>query len=409
MIKRIILFIGVLLFIGSLTLLVISYSRGYRFNFAQKTLTPTGILSASSYPQNASILIDNKLVSATNASITLSPGWYQVKITKEGYQNWEKRIRVQGEVVSTIDVLLLPTNPSLRTLTTSGVQNPLLSPSGTKVAYIFLSQDATGSALLKQKNGIYTLDLRSGPLGGRIDQKPVFTPSTTFDWKNASLIWSSDEKQLLITFSKTDGSKIRLTSAYLVDSDNPNSPGIDVTAAYETFVQLWKNQETEKVNLAIDALPQSLATFLRRSVNEIHFAPDDSKIYYLATASATLVPIITPPIIGSNPTEEVRSVVPGKYYVFDIKEDKNFSIADKKNEKQGVDLVGWYTDSKHLILVENNTISFVDYDGTNKRSVYSGPFIDSIVYPFATGGKIVILTNFNNPLSAPNFYEIDLR
>jgi hypothetical protein len=408
--KRLLLSLGILILIAGLAYGVISYSKGYRFNYKEKSLTSTGILSASSYPQNSSILIDNKLTAATNASITLAPGWYQVKITKEGYQSWEKKIRIQGEVVSTIDVLLLPTNPSFRTLTTSGVSVPVLSPSGTRVAYIFMSSESSSSATTKLKDGIYTLDLRSGPLGSRSDPKPIFTPSYSVDFKNAALKWSFDEKQIMMTITKTDAKKkTTVTDAQVIDVDNINTPPINVTTTYQDQLDLWNTLKLEKDDLALTSLPASLSAFLKTKTDMIRFSPDETKIFYQATSSAVLAPVITPPIIGSNPTEEVRSVTPGAYYVFDLKEDKNFLIVDNKKNPQSTVITGWYTDSKHLILVSDNTISFVDYDGTNKRSVYSGPFVDSIVYPWATGGEIVVLTNFNNPQSAPNFYEIDLR
>src|SRR3990167_9721086 len=108
MFKRLFLFLFSLVLIASLTAAVILYGRGYRFDPKDKKISPTGILSVSSYPGKSSIYINGKLTSATSASLTLPQGWYEIKISKEGYQPWKKRIRIQGEVVSQIDALLLP-------------------------------------------------------------------------------------------------------------------------------------------------------------------------------------------------------------------------------------------------------------------------------------------------------------
>ncbi len=51
----------------------------------------------------------------------------------------------------------------------------------------------------------------------------------------------------------------------------------------------------------------------------------------------------------------------------------------------------------------------IDYDGTNKRTVYSGPFAENLVYPWSSSGKIVILTNLNKPQALPNLYEVDIQ
>jgi hypothetical protein len=247
-------------------------------------------------------------------------------------------------------------------------------------------------------------------LGTRSDPKPLFAPEVgVYDWKNAHLEWSFDEKQILLTFIATIGKETVTTSAYLINVDNPDDFPINVTASVENQRLLWQTQKKEKERLDLESIPASLSAILHSSTDMISWAPDETKIFYHATGSATIAPIITPPIIGSNPTEETRKIMPNQYYVFDLKEDKNFFIGNDMKNPKGSQITGWYSDSKHLILIENNTIYFVDYDGTNKRSVYSGPFIDSIVYPWATGGQIVILTNFNNPNSSPNFYEIDLR
>jgi len=115
---------------------VIAYGRGYRFDVGKRSLKATGLLVTSSEPSGAQVLVDGKVHSATPATINLSPGWYTVRMVKEGFQAWEKRVRVQGEVVTKVDAFLLATNPSLTAITATGVANPVLSPDGGKLAYV---------------------------------------------------------------------------------------------------------------------------------------------------------------------------------------------------------------------------------------------------------------------------------
>ncbi|MCL4339210.1 PEGA domain-containing protein [Patescibacteria group bacterium] len=408
MIKRLLSSIGIILFILLIAGSIIAYSRGYRFNLQDKELTPTGILSATSYPEGASIWLNDKLTSATNVSISLLPGWYNLRIGKEGYQSWEKQIRIQGEVVTRADALLIPTNPSLRALTITGVTDPTLSSTGGRVAYLVTTDEASYSASLKPKTGVWVMDLKSGPLGGQSEPKQIYTANGSEIWKDASIIWSPDEKQIILKFSKTEEKMETVYSAYQIYVDNPNILPTDVTSSWETLVTDWQETQKLKDNAAIDSLPPLVATFLHTAASDIRFSPDDTKILYEATSSATLAQVIVPPLIGTNTTQESRSIVPGKYYIYDTKEDKNFFIVDTKsiNSPQAIT---WYTDSKHIILIEKGSIYIVDYDGSNIRTVYTGPFEGDIVFPWASSDKLVILTNFYKPQSIPNLYEIDLR
>ena len=68
---------------------VIAYSRGYRFDFKKKLMTSTGILSISSYPNAAKVYINNELKGVTNLNQTLVPGRYHVEVKKDGYTNWK--------------------------------------------------------------------------------------------------------------------------------------------------------------------------------------------------------------------------------------------------------------------------------------------------------------------------------
>lgn len=408
--KKLLYSISAFLFIITLTYLIVSYGKGYRFDLQKKSFTPTGILSLSSSPDGASVWINDKLTTATNASISLQPGWYTIRIGKSGYIPWEKSMRVQGEVVSRAEALLIRSNPSLRALSDTGVFLPSLSPSEGKIAYIVTDEQASLSAGLKPKSGVWIFDLRSGPLGGMSDPKQIYTTTAKTDWKNTQLIWSPDEKTILLLKKSVVKNKEVLLSALQLNTnpDSPNTTALDVSATTTKIQDEWNFQKKtlEKNLLASIATPA--ATFFNSSTASLLFSPNESKILYEATASSTIPPVITPALIGSNPTDENRTIVPKNYYVYDIKEDKNYIISSLE-DLPSVEKMIWYTDSKHIILIGKDSLSIIDYDGTNKRTAYSGPFTDSFVFPSPNGGKIIILTSLNRPEYLPNLYEVDLQ
>jgi len=420
MVKRILSIILAVLIIILLAGAVIAYSRGYRIDLDKKTLSTTGILSVASYPQQASIILDGKLTSVTNASLTLSPDWYDLRVSRDGYQNWEKRVRVQGEVVTQIDALLIPTNPSLRALTTSGILAPSLSGSGTQVAYIVPQDESIPATGSPPKTGVWIIELRSStlPLSGRSQPRQVFATRTAYDWPNSTLTWSPDERALMITFINPDRIGVnpkdknkpvnRALLISLVATSESILSGTDVTATYKTILSQWSKDQKEENDVQIATLPPIVSNLLTNSASQIQFAPDDKKILYVATASATLAPVISPSLIGSNSTQESRTITSGAYYVYDRKEDKNFLITDGKTLASPT-TIRWYSDAKHIILIEKDTINIIDYDGTNKRTVYAGPFEKTTLFSWPQGGKIVITTNLNNSKQLPNLYEVDLR
>lgn len=408
MFKRVLFYIGIFLALSTVTLTIIAYGRGYRFNLGQKSITTTGILSAASYPDGASIYIDGKLISATNASLNLAPAWYQIKIIKDGYQSWEKRINIKGEVVSKVDALLIPNNPSLRAITTSGIISPTLSSTGTKTAYIVPQEDSTSSALLKPKTGVWMIDLRSGPLGGKSEPKGIYLTRNKFDWNNAKLSWSPDEKQLLLSFQKKEGEKETILNTYLLSVDGENTVLTDVTSKLVDIQTVWMEIKNQKDDENLSALPPIFANFLKANTSQIKYSPDENRIFYQATASGMLSIVVTPPLIGTNSTEEARKIEKGNYYIYDLKEDKNYFFGDSKLVSDPTNVI-WYSDSKHIIMIDTDSIYIIDYDSTNKRTIYSGPFVNNLVYSWTTGGKIIILTNLHKPKSLPNLYEIDLR
>ena len=180
---------------------IIAYGRGYRLH-TDGSVQPTGLIVLQSDPSGAQIIIDDKIKTATQATLTLPPGWYNVTIAKEGYQPWHKRMKVQGEVVAKAEALLLPTNPSLTALTASGVVNPSLSPDGSKLAYVIPSPTTASpsAALSTTKPGIWVLDIVDKPLGLNRDAKQV-AKSGAVNYSKATHR-SPDSKEILASISR---------------------------------------------------------------------------------------------------------------------------------------------------------------------------------------------------------------
>ena len=75
-----------------------------------------------------------------------------------------------------------------------------------------------------------------------------------------------------------------------------------------------------------------------------------------------------------------------------------------------VDGFQWYPNSNHILITHKDRVDVIEYDATNRATVYSGPFEQGLIYPWPDGSKLIIMTNLNPATSASiNLYTVDIR
>jgi len=203
---------------------------------------------------------------------------------------------------------------------------------------------------------------------------------------------------------------------FLLDAEktNPSSALTDITPTINLLFQSWEKNQQARFQAQISKLPEKLLSTFTDNTANIQFAPDETKILYTATASATipqgLIPL--PPVVSTQ--KEERDIKPDRVYVYDLKEDKNFLIGEISNPQQasGFKLqasgYSWFPTSKHIFIVQKDKIIIKEYDGTNETVVWSGPFVNSFAFPFPAGNRILILTSLGKNIP-PNLYAVSLR
>jgi len=387
------LFVGVV----GLAFLIIKLAQGYKPDISGRTLRPTGLLVATSEPDGAQLFVDSRLETATNTTINLSPGEYEVEIKKDGFFPWKKTLTLKKELVAKTDAYLFSSFPDLKVLTFTGAADPLLSPDSQKVLFTV----ATASA---SKQGAWVLDLTDRPLGFNREPRQILQSAPKGrDFSQAQYEWSPDSKQLLITLGK---------EVFLVEANklNPATSLINISQTLGVLKKRWQEEKTVKNEAKISKLPEKLLEALDGAVDNIQFSPDETKILYMATASAAIPDKIIPPLPAASTQPETRQIEVDQKYVYDLKEDRNFLIS--KPESPPADRAGsqvsWFPTSRHLFVVQDDEINLVEYDNQNWTAVYTGPFENSFAFPFPSGNKILILTSIGKD-TPPNLYAISLR
>ena len=116
---RTILFLVLGAIFFSLAPLIILYSQGYRFSWNEKQFSKVGAFYLSIIPTRAEVLVNEKSIGKTarvlGTTLTkdLSPGVYSVRVQKQGYHSWEKRLEIfPKQVTEAKHITLLPSNPA---------------------------------------------------------------------------------------------------------------------------------------------------------------------------------------------------------------------------------------------------------------------------------------------------------
>jgi hypothetical protein len=439
------------------TYFAVQFGKGYRPS--RDGLSATGLLSANSIPTAAEVYINGKLTTATNDTLNLPPGAYDVTIRKDGYTAWEKHLLIQPELVTQTGASLFKSVPSLSPLTLSGAANLNPSPDGQKIAFSVASASAT------PKNGLYVLELSGTALSSQKAPRQIARLSQNRSFDNAHLLWSPDSSQILVHFDDPT----RGVSNYLLNAATLNDLDIlpDVTVRLPLILAEWEEDLAVRETKQFTLLPPELRQIVTHSAINVYFAPSEEKVMYTATESAILaLKLVRTPVATSTQPEE-RELIPGGIYVYDLVEDKNFRIGtadleaemprkhllaliDNQQSRSGADnssVTGellnrtthnrlqdpsaltttlqnfrthysslyvnhhqWYPNSNHILIKEDGRIDLIEYDATNRITLYSGPFHDGFVYPWPDGNRLVILTTLNPSSTLPaNLYGIDIK
>jgi len=391
--KRFTFFISAFLFIIITSFLIIKIAKGYKIDLSQKTFLPTGLLVATSTPDGAQVFINGKLKSATNTTISLSPGTYEVEIKKEGYSLWKKTLTIEKELVTKTDAYLFLKVPDLKALTFTGAQNPSLSPDGTKLLYFVADSEI-------EKNGLWIIDLSELPFGISKEPRQILKnyPEKK-DFSKATFRWSGDSKQILINLKTGKKEEnFLIDSNSLVSTDNL----IDVSSNLTLILKQWEKEENRRKEEKLKKLPIPLLEIIQNNTKDIIFSPDETKILYTATASAQINENLLPPVPAASTQKQERNLKPGKKYVFDLKEDRNFLVGEEETK------LFWFPTGRHLLQIEKEKVIILEYDGTNQTTIYSGPFEYPFVFPFPSANKLLILSALgkNQPT---NLYAVILR
>ncbi len=468
-ITRPLIFFATILFVLVGTYLVIRYAKGDRLDKAG-VIKGTGLLSANSFPTGAQVYVNGRLTTATDNTLNLDPSSYNIEIKKDGYHTWNKSLTIHPELVTSTNAQLFPISPTLEPLTYTGAKSPTPSADGSKLAFAVASASASiKNGLYIQDLGSGPISLNRG--ARQISQTTsehnyaessfVFSPNsseilvsfgngshllldaTRFNdpaslqdvtWKLSAILsdWeleiartervrllelpeffqniATSSASLANLYFSPDGTKLlyQSTTALTIPPDLIPSLPAESTQPEDRqllpgYWYVYDITEDKNFNVAKAPLPSPTPTPTPKNKT-------NSKTSTASPANETF--IVSKIMLLSNlnpiPAETVSSSSAFSRLQKDNDTNTALRLLSAQYSSIYVDSVQWYPDSTHLILHSDNKIEIMEYDATNRVTLYAGPFDSSIVYPWPDGSKIITRIQFS-PDTTPNLYTIKLK
>lgn len=91
----------------------ILYTAGYRYQFRENRLVKVGVIVVNHSPIDAITTVNGARIALADRAFGLDraqnlwPGWYDISVTKDGYQSWEKRMESRPDLASWARYVLL--------------------------------------------------------------------------------------------------------------------------------------------------------------------------------------------------------------------------------------------------------------------------------------------------------------
>lgn len=206
---RIVLFVGYILIavaivIAALVLLYQAYGFGVT---RQGDVIQKGLTFFSSQPNPADIYVDGKLQSVrTNTRLPLPAGIYDVKLTRQGYHDWQRTIELNGGSIEHFDYpLLFPRTLTPERVSLYGTAPTLVTQSPDK-RWVVVQHEAQFNQFT-----VYDLrDIEKAPITIAVPDNLLANKTTAERWRLVE--WADDNEHIVLQHLYDDASEYILVN-----------------------------------------------------------------------------------------------------------------------------------------------------------------------------------------------------
>lgn len=382
--RRIIFYICILIFIISSPLIIL-YSFGWRVDFKNFKLLPSGALYLKTNQTNIKVYLDNKLKKeGGNLPIfnsifikNLAPRVYDVKIEKNDYLIWKKRLKIEPELVTeAANIILIPKDikPEIIAVNTMRDMNFLISKNNKNIYWLSDSSVASPNNNYLELNSFNLESLFLGLTPPTSTKKIIFPNQKIL--KNINLVDVSwDNNNFLLKANDNiwffyDSKKNKVVNLNkILEQILPKLINIEFYP-FKNYLLIFTYNNLYEMNLEnLTILPPKLKNILYYKIfkDSIYFISDEFNLSKISIYDR------------ENKIENIMSVkdlIYTKLPVFHLEFNENNKVAliinsalyliDEKNKtikpiKDGVILTKFSNDNKKLAFTTKDNDLFIYY------------------------------------------------
>jgi len=407
--------------IAGATLLLVSYGSGYSYDFRNNKLVSNGLLILGTTPSGARLTIDGRQSrKVTPYRSTFRVGQYDIKLTKDGYRPWSKRINiVASEVVNLALIIMVPEKLRMAAIPNTAETTTILASSDHRHTAAITAGSKPGLWRLKPDRAtaekVYTpgegQTIQSGSLSHdgsrallRVQQADgVRVLYIDMDNGNTQDL-SNDLKVALddLRFSFSDSDRLYWLSADGLRRIDVNSKTLSAVLADKVANYTYDNDRiiyvqsstVGKIVAVMDADGKNVKTLVEGVAESPNYLltyasfRDKDVLAVVPTATGQLTvyeSIYSDNVIARVVARDVNRVLPsddGHYIVF--ARENGFGSYDVGRAKiydglytDKVDAISWFNGA-HVVVNSNGTTRLVEFDGSNATDIGNSLAIPSV-------------------------------
>lgn len=404
------------------TLILVAFAQGYNYDALHNQIYKTGLVLIDSSPNNAEIFLNSKIINKkTPYRYSGAPaGNLVVELKKEGYRDWlKKSVVIPGEVTFVNYSLLLPSvleqKPINEDIIFSDIvkaenNNKVIGASNKSLAIYSVSEDDTIKPIytVPQSNDPNTQVVEIfGVQLSRDGQRLLFKQKLSNSTIQTIVLDTSSSKTINLTqefgfsfndirFNPKNSSELFWLESGVLKKIQLN--GNSITSNIIDSIFQLEIEEDRLMIVKQDPIQKQLANLLSYDlsganeilISQIEFDPKGYDILFVQSRYAEYLSLVFKSSSraeltknpyqkssGSKSTKQIgsnvlnQSINPNSRFLVYNQNNilRSLDLEFNQDESYEANLLGlqswsWY-DDYHLVIQQNNTIRFLDYDGQN--------------------------------------------
>lgn len=378
--RRIIYLTFILIFV-IITPVIIFYATGYRYNFKKNKIQKTGILILKSKPRDAAIYLNDKPRKEKTPAriINLIPDDYFVKLEKENFHSWQKKLTIESNLTTFAEDIILFKKNLPSEIKINQINLISLSPDEKKLAY---------TLNLEHSKEVWILTLE--------DKKEQLIYRTSSENEINFLEWSPTNKKILIAISNSKGLK-----KYLV-FDIENAQEINIYDRLQDFYAQFKKIEGKQlpvnfIDYDLTESPNQFTTLIdKKNQSLLILDPKNNEIIFETKARGAEWFSDGQKLLYFNDFE---------LWVYDLRSNEEQLITRYSKEILNAE---WYLNANYIILLTNNSIKTIELDPRDVRNIVELAKMDEI-YNFEINKKEEKIYLLGKIGEKTGIYELELN